>query len=137
MEPAKNLEHFPTLKGLLDGMPEDVFLSLATFSSITPGMIGMFHSEPYPTHLGFRRYHVVLQTEAMAQFEIQGEGISTWENGKVYEFENPGTQHRIFYPAGNKPRIAILIDVFVEGKPTEEALKMAYDIANGFVGREG
>ena len=135
MEPEKNLEHFPTLKGLLDGMPEDVFLSLVTFGDITPGMIGMFHNEPYPRHLGFRRYHIVLQTEPTAQFEIQGEEIATWENGKVYEFENPETQHRIYYPEGNKNRIVMLIDVFVEGKPTEEALKMTHAIAEGFVDR--
>ena len=137
MEPEKNIEHFPTLKGLLDGMPDDVFLSLVTFASITPGMIGHFHNEPYPRHLGFRRYHVVLQTEPTAQFEIEGEGMTTWVVGKVYEFENPETMHRIYYPEGKDERIVMLIDVFVEGKPTEEALKLTYDIANGFVGREG
>ena len=134
-EPHKNFEHFPILKSLLDNLPEDIHLSLVTMSSITPGMIGMFHSEPYPRELGFRRYHITLQAESTSQFEIQDEPLYTWETGKVYEFTNPGTPHRITYPEGKDERINMMLDVFVGEAPTKEALDICYSIANGFVGR--
>jgi hypothetical protein len=130
-----NLEQYPTLKSIVKNLPENIFLSLATFSSITPGMVGMFHNEPYPTHLGFRRYHVVLQTEDTAKFEIENEEIYTWETGNVYEFINPETQHRILYPEGSGERINLIIDIFNNGKPTDEVLRMTRDIAEGFIDR--
>jgi hypothetical protein len=126
---------YPILNKLIKQLPENIYLSLATFSSITPGMVGMFHNEPYPTYLGFRRYHVVLQTEDTAQFEIEGEGITTWETGKVYEFTNPETQHRILYPEGKDERINLIIDIFNNGKPSYDVLRMTRDIAEGFIDR--
>jgi|LWDU01.1.fsa_nt_gi hypothetical protein len=128
-------EYYPTLNKLIEELPENIYLSLATFSSITPGMVGMFHNEPYPTYLGFRRYHVVLQTEDTAKFEIEGEGITTWETGKVYEFTNPETQHRILYPEGKDERINLIIDIFNNGEPSYDVLRMTRDIAEGFIDR--
>ena len=135
VSPKDEMKHFPILGKLLSELPDGIHLSLVTMSSITPGMIGMFHAEPYPRELGFRRYHITLQTEPTAQFEIQDEPLYTWETGKVYEFTNPGTPHRILYPEGNDERINMMLDVFVGEAPTKETLDICYNIANGFVGR--
>jgi hypothetical protein len=53
----------------------------------------------------------------------------------VYEFINPETQHRILYPEGSGERINLIIDIFNNGKPTDEVLRMTRDIAEGFIDR--
>ena len=53
----------------------------------------------------------------------------------MYEFSNPGTQHRILNPEGNDERINMMLDVFVGEAPTKETLDICYNIAGAFVGR--
>jgi len=129
----KNYSKLPLLKSLMENIPDDIYLVLSMYSVIQPGMIGHFHSEPYPRENGYRRYHIPLQIPKGVRFEVEGEPLYDWEVGEVYEFTNPGTMHRILYPEGNKERVVFLIDVFEDHKPTKEELDYCYVTGSRFL----
>ncbi len=128
-----NLKKLPVLKKMIENIPENIYLVLSMYSVISPGMIGHFHSEPYPREKGYRRYHIPLRVPEGVRFEIEGEPLYEWKVGNVYEFLNPGTMHRIVYPEGNQDRVIFLIDVFEDYVPNQEELNHCYNIGGRFL----
>ena len=132
---SDNADKLPTLKKLLQEIPENYYLAASLISVVNPGMVGMFHNEPYDKSKGYRRYHVPLQIPENVEFEVEGEPIYKWEEDSVYEFLNPETMHRITYPSGNQDRIVLLVDVFENYKPTRKDKIQNAQIALKFVDR--
>lgn len=129
----------PTLKAFLEeNLPNNIYLVMCVISSIRGGELTdeRVHKEAYPSNM--HRYHIPLHTCKNAFLNIQEDGDNTftqytWEEGFVYELENPQNNHYLSHNDTLDDRVIIILDVFEDYSPTQEELDSIYKIASSFI----
>jgi hypothetical protein len=134
--PLANLNLMPTLKTEIESFPSNIHPVMILISTIRGGELSEdnAHSEGYPT--GMHRYHIPLKLCEGVALNIEEYADRweryTWEEGSVYEFENPQNTHFISQGDALEDRTVLLVDIFEDTPPTQEELDLIKQIAAPF-----
>jgi len=123
-------KYFPTLKSIIDDLPEDITPVNFYISDVIPNLPQAPHNEDLPK--GIQRYHIPLKHNPNARLNVLKDDCwfqYQWEEKSVFQFLDFENIHYISSDGGGENRIVIMLDVF-KGDVTEQQLadaKQWYD----------
>jgi|LWDU01.1.fsa_nt_gi hypothetical protein len=136
-----DIDDFVSISNLIENQPKHFKIIAVGISSIPYGDC-VWHNDPATNIDNFVRLQIPISNVEGSLLSIVEDGGQVidyeWEEGKLYQFENPESLHRpSYYGNKNKRRLLLLIDAFLNSERTIDEMKEYYfKMKNNFLSEE-